>query len=99
MTAGEIREVARIGAIGLTQSKAYTRCGMGPCQGRMCGPTVAALVADERKMAEEEVPPYRPRPPYKPLTLGAIASLADPSFRVASAADGLFKGNKVLDDL
>ena len=37
--------------------------------------------------------------PGKPLTLGAIASLADPSFRVASAADGLFKGNKVLDDL
>jgi NADPH-dependent 2,4-dienoyl-CoA reductase/sulfur reductase-like enzyme len=99
VTAGEIRRVARIGAIGLTQAKAYTRCGMGPCQGRLCGPTVAALVADERQMAEADVPPYRPRPPYKPLTLGAIASLADPSFQVVSAAEGLFKGKKVLDDI
>jgi len=74
VTAGTLREVARIGAIGLTQAKTYTRCGMGPCQGRMCGPTVAALVADTRKMSEAAVPPYRPRAPYKPVTLGALAA-------------------------
>lgn len=74
VTAGDLRKAARLGAIGLTQAKAYTRCGMGPCQGRMCGPTVAALVADERKMPEAQVPPYRPRAPYKPITLGALAA-------------------------
>ncbi|MGE0095641.1 MAG: NAD(P)/FAD-dependent oxidoreductase [Alphaproteobacteria bacterium] len=74
VTAGTLRQVARIGAIGLTQAKTYTRCGMGPCQGRMCGPTVAALVADTRKMPEASVPPYRPRAPYKPVTLGALAA-------------------------
>ncbi|MCX7354682.1 MAG: NAD(P)/FAD-dependent oxidoreductase [Alphaproteobacteria bacterium] len=77
VTAGTLREVARIGAIGLTQAKTYTRCGMGPCQGRMCGPTVAALVADERKMPEASVPPYRPRAPYKPVTIGALAAAVD----------------------
>lgn len=77
VTAGTIREIARIGAIGLTQAKAYTRCGMGPCQGRMCGPTVAALVADTRKMSEAAVPPYRPRAPYKPVTIGALAAAHD----------------------
>ncbi len=33
------------GAGGLDQLKAWTRCGMGPCQGRMCGEAVAELLA------------------------------------------------------
>ncbi|MHB1217115.1 MAG: FAD/NAD(P)-dependent oxidoreductase [Alphaproteobacteria bacterium] len=88
VTAGTLRQVARIGAIGLTQAKAYTRCGMGPCQGRMCGPTVAALVADERKMPEAAVPPYRPRAPYKPVTLGALAAAADADMPPPDASAG-----------
>ncbi|HZU88893.1 MAG TPA: NAD(P)/FAD-dependent oxidoreductase, partial [Stellaceae bacterium] len=39
---GEIRRAARLGAPGPNQAKAFTRCGMGPCQGRICGPIVAA---------------------------------------------------------
>ena len=86
--ASEIRHAARIGAIGLTQAKAYTRCGMGPCQGRLCGPTVAALVAAERGMREDSVPPYRPRAPYKPITLGALASLARADVSLHTAVSG-----------
>lgn len=88
VTAGTLREVARIGAIGLTQAKTYTRCGMGPCQGRMCGPTVAALVADERKMPEASVPPYRPRAPYKPVTIGALAAAIDADTPPSDASAG-----------
>ncbi len=88
VSAGEIRRAARIGAIGLTQAKAYTRCGMGPCQGRLCGPTVAALIAAERNMAEADVPPYRPRAPYKPVTLGALASLARADISLHTAVSG-----------
>jgi len=89
--AGEIRRAARLGAIGLTQAKAYTRCGMGPCQGRLCAPTVQALVAETRGMEAAAVPPYRPRPPYKPVTLGMIAAFRDPAFRVESAAEHLYR--------
>ncbi|MBV8090043.1 MAG: (2Fe-2S)-binding protein, partial [Alphaproteobacteria bacterium] len=35
---GQIRRAARLGAVGLHQVKSFTRCGMGPCQGRICGP-------------------------------------------------------------
>ena len=73
VTAGEVRAAARLGARGLSQAKAYVRCGMGACQGRLCGPTVAALIAETHGIAEAAVPPYRPRPPYKPLSLGALA--------------------------
>jgi len=33
------------GAGHVNQLKSWTRCGMGPCQGRMCGETAATLVA------------------------------------------------------
>ena len=37
VTAGQIRRAVRLGAAGPNQAKAFLRCGMGPCQGRLCG--------------------------------------------------------------
>jgi bacterioferritin-associated ferredoxin len=75
VTAGQIREAARIGALGLNQLKAFTRCGMGPCQGRMCGSTAAEVMAAARGVAVEQIEPFRTRFPTKPLTLGELAAL------------------------
>lgn len=41
---GEIETALNLGAVNLDQLKSWTRCGMGPCQGRMCGDTVGAIV-------------------------------------------------------
>jgi NADPH-dependent 2,4-dienoyl-CoA reductase/sulfur reductase-like enzyme len=79
VTAGAIRHAARLGATGPNQMKAYLRCGMGACQGRLCGPTVAGLIAEARGIAPEAVPPLRPRAPYKPITVGALAATAAPA--------------------
>src|SRR6185437_14499161 len=38
VTAAQVRAAAKAGCQGMNQLKAYTRCGMGPCQGRTCGP-------------------------------------------------------------
>jgi NADPH-dependent 2,4-dienoyl-CoA reductase/sulfur reductase-like enzyme len=75
VTAGQIRVAAWIGALGLNQLKAFTRCGMGPCQGRMCGATAAEVMAAERGVPVEQIEPYRTRFPTKPLTLGELAAL------------------------
>jgi bacterioferritin-associated ferredoxin len=75
VTVGEIRRAARLGATGPNQMKPYTRCGMGPCQGRLCGLTVAALIAEERQCPIGEVGTYRPRAPLKPITVGELAEL------------------------
>ncbi len=75
VTAGQIRETARMGCEGPNQMKAFLRCGMGPCQGRMCGLTVTELIAEERGTTPDEVGYYRLRPPVKPITLGELASL------------------------
>lgn len=79
VTAGAIRRAARLGAQGPNQAKAFTRCGMGPCQGRLCGPLVAALIAEVHGGPVSGIEPFRPRAPYKPITLGALAGLAEPA--------------------
>lgn len=75
LTAGDIRRAAAIGQPGPNQIKSYTRAGMGPCQGRQCGYTIAHIVAAEQQRPVAEVGFYRIRPPLKPLTLGELASL------------------------
>jgi NADPH-dependent 2,4-dienoyl-CoA reductase/sulfur reductase-like enzyme len=75
LTAGQIRAAARIGQPGPNQIKAFTRAGMGPCQGRQCGYTVAHILAAAHGKPVEQIGFYRIRPPLKPLTLGELASL------------------------
>ena len=74
VNAGQIREAARMGCVGPNQVKAFTRCGMGPCQGCLCGSTVSALIADETGASMEQVGYFRVRPPFKPITLGELAN-------------------------
>jgi hypothetical protein len=74
--AGEIRRiVTEQGCPGPNQMKSFTRCGMGPCQGRLCGLTVVELIAECRGISPGEVGYYRIRSPVKPITLGEIAAL------------------------
>ncbi|TPI11596.1 FAD-binding protein [Mesorhizobium sp. B4-1-3] len=72
--AGTIRDVVRQGCLGPNQAKAFLRCGMGPCQGRMCGPTVSAIVARETRQTPDTTGYYRIRPPLKPVSIGELAS-------------------------
>lgn len=75
LTAGQIREAVALGAFSPGQVKAQTRSGMGPCQGRMCGLTIAEIIAESRQLAASEVGHLRVRPPLKPITLGQLADL------------------------
>jgi NADPH-dependent 2,4-dienoyl-CoA reductase/sulfur reductase-like enzyme len=75
VTAQQVRDMARLGCEGPNQMKAFLRCGMGPCQGRLCGLTVTELIAAERESTPAEVGYYRLRPPVKPITLAELASL------------------------
>lgn len=73
VTAGQIRRAAGRG--GPNQLKAFTRAGMGPCQGRQCGYTVAHLLARSLNSSAAEVGFFHIRPPLKPVTLGELATL------------------------
>lgn len=75
VTAKQVRDTADLGCEGPNQMKAFLRCGMGPCQGRLCGLTVTELIADQRQSTPEAIGYYRLRPPVKPISLGELASL------------------------
>ncbi len=77
VTAAQIRSVAKVSAPDPNAVKAATRCGMGPCQGRQCGYSVQALVAEAHGIPPRDVSFFNIRPPLKPVTLGEIAALGD----------------------
>jgi hypothetical protein len=73
ITAGAVRKIVARGCLGPNQAKSFLRVGMGPCQGRTCGPLVADLIAEARGVTVGEVGYFRVRPPLKPITVGELA--------------------------
>ena len=73
---------ADMGCEGPNQMKSFLRCGMGPCQGRLCGLTVTELIAATRGVTPGEVGYYRLRPPVKPITLAELAAMEKPESAV-----------------
>ena len=59
------------GAREVNQLKAWTRCGMGPCQGRVCGEVAATLVAS-RVGGREAAGIWTARAPLRPLSLATM---------------------------
>lgn len=71
VTREELETAIDAGARDLNQLKHFTRAGMGPCQGRMCGETVADLLA-ARVGSREQVGCFTPRLPLRPVTLNRV---------------------------
>lgn len=75
VTGNQIATVlAETGACGPNQIKAFLRCGMGPCQGRMCGLTVSETIANIRGQSMDDVGYYTLRPPVVPISLSELAA-------------------------
>jgi thioredoxin reductase/bacterioferritin-associated ferredoxin len=72
VTRAGIGEAVRQGADTLDAVKALTRCGMGNCQGRVCGPSVTAALAQEVGQLRAEIGQFRARPPVFPVPLSAF---------------------------
>jgi NADPH-dependent 2,4-dienoyl-CoA reductase/sulfur reductase-like enzyme len=76
VTAGRVREMAELGCEGPNQTKFMSRCGMGPCQGRMCGLAVTQILAKALDKTPQDVGAYRIRAPLKPVSMSSLAGLA-----------------------
>lgn len=72
VTAGALRVAARdLDADEVNRAKALTRCGMGRCQGRLCGPTAARLLARACGLDLAAVGRLRAQAPVEPLPVRA----------------------------
>jgi NADPH-dependent 2,4-dienoyl-CoA reductase/sulfur reductase-like enzyme len=67
---------------GTRAAKLHTRCGMGPCQGRICGPALEFLRGAEADSA---------RPPVFPTRLGSLVAV---DLRVPAATPPLSRGER-----
>ncbi len=68
ITAGTLRATARDRAAHeANRLKAFTRIGMGRCQGRVCGLAAAEILARARDVDASEVGRLRGNPPVKPI--------------------------------
>ncbi len=76
VTARSIRQAAHVRGSGPNQIKAFTRAGMGPCQGRQCGLVISQIVGSESGKDMDSVGYLNIRPPLKPITVGEIARAA-----------------------
>lgn len=76
VSAKDIRHMVKQGCTGPNQTKAFSRVGMGPCQGRLCGLTVSNIIAEESLSTPEEVGYYQIRNPIKPVNLSELIDLA-----------------------
>jgi bacterioferritin-associated ferredoxin len=76
VTRAEIEEAVQAGARTLDQVKAFTRCGMGPCQGRMCGETAGDIVALQVG-TRGAVGWWTGRPPLRPVPLADLVGTFD----------------------
>lgn len=81
VSAGEIRQlVDGQRFVELDQLKSQSRCGMGQCQGRMCGQTIALILAEYSGVPMKDVGYFRLRIPVKPLPLDQLAHLQNAEY-------------------
>lgn len=64
----DVRFAQMQGHAGWSDTKLHTRCGMGPCQARICGPAVEFLLGWQ---------PVSVRQPLYPVPISALAARAD----------------------
>ena len=72
ITVGQVRQAVAEGATTVSAVRMLTRAGMGRCQGRMCGSSVAELMARELGQAVEAGGQATPRPPVIPIPLDGL---------------------------
>lgn len=92
VTIKEVRDAVALGARDARAVKLLARPGMGWCQGRMCGPAVAALTAalQDRAVSADDLRDLSRRPLAQPVALGVLAAQdpdGDPSNMSHRTAD------------
>jgi len=75
VSAGDIRQAVRDGCREPNEIKAMTRCGMGQCQGRMCGVALTEICAEHSDLDVGDLIPLNIRPPVRNISLSELAQL------------------------
>ncbi|MFW2368099.1 MAG: FAD-dependent oxidoreductase [Desulforhopalus sp.] len=75
ISAGDIRQAISEGCRDANEIKALTRCGMGNCQGRMCGSGLIEIIAGELALGAADLKPLNVRAPVRNLSLSELSEV------------------------
>jgi|SRR5699024_2789741 len=73
----EIETAIKSGANTFDDIKRLTRCGMGPCQSKVCMNLVREIITDYTGISLEEIVPSRMRMPLKLVRMSALVANND----------------------
>lgn len=83
----EIEEVIEYGASTFDDVKRLTRCGMGPCQAKICTSLVAKIIHNQTGRPFHEIPLPRMRMPLSPIKLETLGTNSTTFSAVKSVLD------------
>ncbi len=75
VTVEQIRQAIIQGMTTPETVKSITRCGMGPCQSRMCSMALSEIIARETGQMVQEMKPVSIRPPVRNLPIGQLSRI------------------------
>jgi NAD(P)H-nitrite reductase large subunit len=76
VTVSDLQSAIKEGAAEINALKAATRCGMGPCGGRMCAESAAAVM-ECAGIRRENIGYWTARPPLRPVNIEALTGAFD----------------------
>lgn len=74
VTLKQLKDALADSTLRMKDFKRISRMGMGPCGGRMCGPSAIEMMRHRLGASAEDVGCLLPRPSIKPVALGALAA-------------------------
>jgi len=74
VTLKQLKDALAVGILRMKDFKRISRMGMGPCEGRMCVPSVIEMMRHRLGASAEDVGCLLPRPSIKPVALGVLAA-------------------------
>lgn len=78
VTLAEVESALERGLVTIEELKRYTGLGTGPCQGKECMCTLAAMLVERGLVDASAVQPFTSRPPAEPVTFGVLAVAPGP---------------------
>jgi len=69
VTLEQIIEIINFVKNDCNELKSFVRCGMGPCQGRMCGSTISQILSKYKNIEINKIQQFRIVAPIKPVQL------------------------------
>jgi sarcosine oxidase, subunit alpha len=98
VTDKDVRDAVDEGFDNIETLKRYSTISMGPCQGKMCQMAAISICAEQTSRTIEETGTTTARPPYNPVTLGALAGRNHHSFKtVPTHSRHVALGAKVIN--